>query len=418
MALSGRGTFYPDSNTNVSVQPSSFWQPPTQINMWQGNSQVDFEKIATQICDYDKPKTGFGIQTGFKIKCGDLKFKSKFGNEVHAGPFNSRIYARLGYNVPGMHYIPELKLHYSRKLFTEINSRKKKYRTYTLLGIRLRSTPDNRHKDAMSVVKSATLKNGQVMDVNTLKEKLLPNCRAEYCSNDDANFDENFEKQIDYLSFIESAIIEDSGKSIGRWDYDNLDHADRREVRALLMLGAWTGNYDLRKDNTKLVLQDTGELKHFISDIGSGLGGANGDNASGVINKMSWEAVTVRNDGRISLTGFKAKPNKAFSKVQYDDAKWMVELIAGVSESEITQALAATGLSSAEIILAREKLISMQQNMIEAFDLKEKFSERFRPIQRNISFDPSKDTLQVQMPDGQIRTIDNRGVKLINGNLM
>jgi UDP-N-acetylmuramoyl-tripeptide--D-alanyl-D-alanine ligase len=52
----------------------------------------------------------------------------------------------------------------------------------------------------------------------------------------------------------------------------------------------------------------------------------------------------------------------------------MVEQIASISEDELSEALVTSGLNAAEYLLAKEKLVSIRQNLIESFELKEKES--------------------------------------------
>ncbi len=406
---------------NKIVSDSSVWQDRSSANvdMWNGSGSIDFEKLNQEVCDYEGPKTGYGIQPGFKIMCGEQKLKAKFGNEIHSGAFNSRIYYRLGFNVPAIHFVPELKVHYSRRLLTEINSRKRKFHHVYAAGLKIADLGDNHDKDALDYVQFAVLKDGQKISNADLRKSIFPACSGLSCAKKEENFASDFEDKIDYLAFIPGSITEESGRDIGRWDFDTVDHADRTEIRSMFILGAWTGNYDIRKDNNRLVwVGDKGELRHFISDPGSALGGANGNNnSSGIINNLAWEVVSST-DSSVQVTGYKGKPNQAFAKMDYNDARWMVEQIAGISEDELSEALVASGLNAAEYLLAKEKLVSIRQNLIESFDLKEKYKTSFRSINKQISFDPQKDKVSVKLKNGKKIILPSTGVSLVNGVLV
>src|SRR5204862_4155507 len=69
------------------------------------------------------------------------------------------------------------------------------------------------------------------------------------------------------------------GRNIGPWDFGQLDHADRREIRGAGLLAAWLGWFDTRFDNTRVrVLRNHGrtELIHYITDLGGALGETSG----------------------------------------------------------------------------------------------------------------------------------------------
>lgn len=410
----------------LNLKESSFWQPRASTDMWNGPGRFNFGNLNSEICTYKEPKTGFGVHAGFKVQCAGEKLKVKFGNEVYSGPFNSRIYHRLGYNVPAIHYVPALKVTYDRRIFTEINSRKMKYFRIRVAGLPLYDWGRLKKYDMFQFLQSANLKNGMQIDAETLKHKLLKTCTETACEHTGDNFNSGFENEIAYLTFRPSTVTEKIGEEIGPWNYSSLDHPQRTEVKSLLLLGAWTGNYDLRKDNTRLVLdKKTGEMKHYISDPGSGLGSPSGLFKSGsAISDMHWKATIesrVGTEEQTPVVGVskyqELEANEAFRQTSFQDAQWMVKQIATVSEAEVSEALAASGLSAAEFLLAREKLLSIRQKMIEHFQLKSEFSGQMRKINRKLNFDPAKDHVDVRRQDGTVVRLENRGMGLINGSL-
>jgi hypothetical protein len=63
------------------------------------------------------------------------------------------------------------------------------------------------------------------------------------------------EREIDYLTNYRSGHVQwknPSLRSIGPWDFNELDHADRRELRGAGLLAAWIGWYDVRYDSARL----------------------------------------------------------------------------------------------------------------------------------------------------------------------
>lgn len=107
-----------------------------------------------------------------------------------------------------------------------------------------------------------------------------------------------------------------------------------------------------------------------------------------------------------------------FRNLSYAEGQWIARQIASISEDEISEALAASGLSAAELLLAREKLVSIQQNYIQTFGLKKEFSQRLRKINKHLNFDPTHDQVIVHLHNGNQFRLETRNVGLKNGGLV
>ena len=279
------------------------------------------------------------------------------------------------------------------------------------------------------------LKDGQKIDTDTFFQNLLPNCGAENagCHLNDSLYDSQYEQKVDHVVFSNIAIVEETGDhEFGAWAFDELDHKDRTEVRALVLVGAFTGNHDLRKDNNKLLWQAKNfEIKHYITDPGSGYGRAI-PFSSFNLNDMKWEImkeqVTRQPVGpdktsierrSIVINGYKPSvDHDVFSKLTLSEAKWMGRQILGISEDELTIALAASGFSAAELLLAREKLVSMQKNIADTLELSDEFPLlNQRKIDRKISYEPTGQSLELILSTGQKISVPEKGFKLLNGTL-
>lgn len=116
------------------------------------------------------------------------------------------------------------------------------------------------------------------------------------------------------------------------------------------------------------------QLAHYFSDLGGGLGKANGlfSGKAELPNDFGWtftEPPYVRGKQRMTtpfrIIGFRPmEPNPAFNAMTFEDARWMARLIAQLTESQLAQALMASGFDSAEVRLYTEKLISRRDRMI------------------------------------------------------
>lgn len=417
-----------DSSPALNVPNTSFWQrrQAHEVDMFKGYGQMDIRKLDQDVCAYAGPKSGFGANAGLKVKCSGQKLKVKFGTETYSAPLNSRLYHRVGYNVPAIHHARALKIAYDRRIFTEFNSRKANVYRIRVFGKEAASIQKPTIYDARNFITSAQLKNGQRMTTNELIQNLLHSCQTPVCDYSDANINKAFETEIATLTFQPSAVVEEIGEEVGSWDFSGLDHGQRPELKALLLLGAWTGNFDIRRDNTKLVwVKETGEMKHFISDPGSGLvNQANPWMTKTKIEDMRWSTAmdsrTQEGDelkDTVILNYRTYVQQDTFRRVTYQDAQWMARLIAEISEDEISEALVASGFSSAEFLLLREKLVSIQQNYIKQFKLAE-FTSKLRPINKKLSFDPNGEPLQITLKNGRSYKLENRNIRLHEGSLI
>lgn len=422
---------------DIKVQNSSFWTDRSQekINMALGPSELDLSKFENTICSYDGPKRGFGIHQGLKAKCFDKKkFKVKFG-EIRAAPLNSKIYHRLGYNVPAIHSIKNIKISYDRKMFTEIQSGKQQYVRVKLLGAQVKSVKLRKKTDFEKFISHVVLKDGEKIDSDKFFQNLLPNCGAEdqNCHLNPELYDSEYEQKVDHVVFHNIAIVEETNDhEFGAWAFDELDHKHRTEVKALVLVGAFTGNHDLRKDNNKLIWQSKNfEIKHYITDPGSGYGRAI-PFSSFKLNDMKWEImkeqVTRQPIGpgkstierrSLVINGYKPSvDHDVFSKLNLSEAKWMARQILSISEDELTIAIAASGFSAAELLLAREKLVSMQKNIAETLELLNEYPQLAeRKINRNISYQPVGRPLDIILSNGEKISVEEKNFKLKNGEL-
>lgn len=378
-------------------------------------------------CQYLKPKKGYGVNPGFQIQCGDTAYKMKFGEEIYGGPFNTRIYRALGYIAPHINYADELTVDYNRKLLIEFNDRLVEYFNITFAGIPVAKANNKKFLNPFTYVKGFKMKDGSFVSIKDGQQRLVT--QAIEKSLTDEMFDTNYESQISQFVFGPSSLtLKDdpvTGEQIGPWSPDDLNYRDLKEVRALMVLGAWTGNGDIRKDNLALSLVKNGEnkkaLRLIVADAGSGLGDITGIKRNdSSINDMVWEVTSVANNDdvygkdqeSIKISGLaNYESSKAFMKIKLTDAQWMVRKICKFSSEQIKDTFVASGLSSAEVVLAHAKLLERRNKMLEHFKMDEDFKKSCTvPVNRSLSYDPVKDGLVKSAPD--------RGHKVINGKLI
>ena len=327
------------------------------------------------IWEYDQPKTSRGANPGFEVRSGQYQAKIKFA-ETHSEPFTTRIFHALGYNVDVTDYVSQIRMKYDRRVFLEFNLRHELHLDIRFFGMFTmgRVNMQSVH-DPFDYLAGAELTDGSIVDRVELRKRLLRHAELEVAEWSPADFDPEFERKIEFLVTqpVNLQPKDPRATSVGPWAYDELGHADLREVRGVGLLAAWLGWFDTRFDNTRLRLVD-GELRHYFSDLGGGLGRADAafNWRAESINEFPWKfmaAPVVRGKGRMT-TPFRVVhfhtvlDNPAFQAMTIEDARWMAGLIAQLSREQIIDALMASGYGAAETVLYAEKLIHRRNKML------------------------------------------------------
>jgi hypothetical protein len=442
----------PESGSDQGLRdplPSTFWSRPSDIasqNLYEEFGPI--VRVDDEICAYDEPKTSYGTTPGFTMKCGARTIKVKFGESEDRKRDTevalTRLFDALGYHVEPSDYAPRIRISYDRRLLLEFNSRKSLDITFTVFGFipvfhRIVQTVH----DPFRYIRSAVTKDGTVLSPEDLARSLIRpeilarsaraskksprGTSAEHYRQDAAAF----EGTLDHLVMNEANVQmhEAGGHNIGPWSWDRLGHAEKREWRGVALLFAWTNCFDVRWDNNRLKLDDTG-IRHVVSDLGNGLGRA--DNykvdAQGLVNDFPWtftEAPVVDRRGRErkSFRIVSYQPifgNDAFRDMTVDDARWMARLIAQLTESQIQQALVATGYTSAEVRLYSEKLVSRRDRMIRDLGLAKEISLLRPPgVERALDYDPRSDgPVEVRAADGTtLHPLESRDLVIRGGRV-
>ena len=255
----------------------------------------------------------------------------------------------------------------------------------------------------------------------------------------DSDFNIDFESTIDSIVLTPVTLtLKESSSSVvevGPWKADDLNYPQLMEVRALMVLSAWVGNFDVRKDNLALYLENPkskyAAIRMGFGDAGSGLGKATfglSRITSSEINNMVWQvSETYKNSSgeagerdRIQLIGLmNLEANKAFKNINLSDAQWMLQKICRISKENIREALVASGMSSAEVVLAAEKLVYRRNKMLSDFEAsKELYDQCYVTANKKINYDPATDGLvKVKSSTGELVAAPLRGYKVRNGIL-
>jgi len=422
--------------SRLDPKPSTFWQRPTSIpnaDLYHGFNRTNLLMESDRVCTYAAPKESFGRNPGFEVESDRLKLKLKFA-EVSSEPFASRIFDALGYHVDPTDYVPRVKVRYSRPLLQEFNSRKALKTHFTFMGlVPLFTLKLQQHYDPFDYLTGAVLVDGENWSSAQLKRKLFRDPNRPHPEEEASNFRPEIESAIDYLETVPANVQLKTGKSIGPWDFGDLDHASRRELRGAGLLAGWLGWFDTRFDNTKVrMVRHNGraDLEHFFSDLGGVLGEttgllyARGESPNAFPWTFTRPASHQQRQGSaipFRLRGYKpVAPTPAFAEMTLDDARWMARLIGALSNQQITQALAASGFDSAQVRLYLEKLGNRRDRMIMDLGLDKEIPLCRNPEKdRSFSYDPAVEgTVDVDVggenvaaPIGDDRIVNGKLVK-------
>lgn len=358
-------------------QRSTFWRRPECIpaeNLHAGFGRPSLPDYTQMMWQYAEPKTGFGRRPGFEASFGDRTIKIKF-IEVSSEPFSARIFHALGFHAEATDYTPHLKLKYSRRYFREFHLRKEFKIKMRLLGLPVYTIDLQRRYDPFRFVSEAVLKDGRRISGAALKAFLLRDPTKLHPEDDPANFKPQAEAQIDFLITAPANVQpqDDSARTIGPWEFEGLGHEHLRELRGAGLLAAWIGWDDSRFENTRLKLADS-ELRHYFTDLGGGLGKHAGLFARRLESPedFTWRFTLppkFQGKGKMTIpfriTDFEPiQETRAFREMTIDDARWMARLIAQLTDHQIEQALAASGITGAPLKLYTEKLLTRRTHML------------------------------------------------------
>ncbi len=405
-------------------QESTFWKNPgdiSQKDLYYGFGRSSLPHLDKEKCKYKGPKNSYGVHPGFHIDCDGVEYKVKFGGEVYSGPFNTRLFWAMGYNTEPIDAWPEPIIKYDRDIFREFNTRKQFGMKFTLMGVKVYQAHEQKYQDPFKFVQKVILKDGTSITVDQFKNRILKNPAPATGRSYEAliesapetkedNYIATAEGEIAFVVFAPASIaVKTDSYEIGEFDYSTSDHPDRRELRGAYMVSAWVGNNDMHWLNTKLAILPTGQLLHVLADVGSSF------------EKYAWEYTksTKTSSGRnveIKLRTYESG-NQSFDRMTFDDAKWMLNYMAQISENQLSQALIATAMSAAEARLTLEKLVSIRNQMILDFDLKDKLGSAIRKVNKKLKFDFSKNQFTAKLADGTEVSALPKAKSLVNGNL-
>jgi hypothetical protein len=164
-------------------------------------------------------------------------------------------------------------------------------------------------------------------------------------------------------------------KRLDEWSWERNPFTGTRELEGLKVLMVLINNWDL-KDTNNVILQDAGELRYAISDLGAAFGKEGGGPG------FLWRITRSRNEpedyadtkfidkvegGRVDFH-YTGKNKGLVEKVRVEHARWIGERLARLTDGQLAAIFRAANYTPAEtLLLARvvrkriDELVSLRQ---------------------------------------------------------
>ena len=357
----------PNHNAIIDGPPGSryaaFLNETTRLIRMQSPELAKFDfTYARRVLFYDELKAD---ATSPKVTAKDrfgLKWKVKWGDEVHTDVAMTRIYIDLGgtytdtkfYSGPGETILvldpPSENKAGAIKDFTqladELLASKFQFHAHRYL------LPKPQLKD-----KTGRILGSGVVDRQMAERESIP---AKYIGANYVLFKES------QLSLFNPAIRRLGGASLS-----NVGAPDDRVARSSMIFNCWAKNKDMKDDNSRVGLlfnpqtKDFDRMVEFQSDIGCSLGSRQ---SQGELNSFEDSFVMLM---PMSIN-FILRPlyvPKAWKECTWADARWMALRIAALSRADLERSLSESGWPAFAQKIAVEKLISRRNELVRTFKL-------------------------------------------------
>ena len=145
-------------------------------------------------------------------------------------------------------------------------------------------------------------------------------------------------------------------KREGEWGWDDNPFVGTREFQGLKVMMVFLNNWDI-KDSNNVILSQGGELRYAISDLGATLGETgrypllwrftrNRNNPEGFGDDKFIDE--IKDDGRVDFH-FSGKKRGMFNDIRVEDARWLGQQLARLSDRQIGDAFRAANYTPAEV---------------------------------------------------------------------
>jgi|TARA_B110000091_G_scaffold191807_1_gene215813 hypothetical protein len=286
-----------------------------------------------------------------KIRTYDLnlddEWSLKWGDEVHTDVAASRIFAAIGYDIDHPYCYKNGKLMLIFDGSRSINNWEQL-------------------RDSISAIYDTDLE-PFFLEEGTVNQKMATenNELSGYVGNN-------------YVKFIKCGLEArpDRVKRLGTFLPDQLYNHKRLELRGALLLHAFIGNWDTRKENTLLTTVHDGNYNYDVSAVFSDLGASFGVSYSilfadfkvGLVNEFPWE-VAFKKKNKVFLKNPINEFPISYSSVDYNDLRWMAKQISHLDSLTLRKCVSKAKWPYPIEELFFNKLASRRASIISSFDI-------------------------------------------------
>ncbi|MFZ9519055.1 MAG: hypothetical protein ACO3A4_01125 [Silvanigrellaceae bacterium] len=182
----------------------------------------------------------------------------------------------------------------------------------------------------------------------------------------------------DYI-ILREALLEARSEDlvrVGAWSYTRNGHPETREVRALPVFMAWIANNDMKESGqNKAVFEQDSELQKmfFVSgDLGWSFGSFL---MPETVSWFKWNIIKDVREDSVSFNYLTWLYSDLFQFTTWDDARWMIRLIAQLSREQIRAAVIAGQWDPKVENVLVEKLVARRNQLVKVFELDREFPQ-------------------------------------------
>ncbi len=164
---------------------------------------------------------------------------------------------------------------------------------------------------------------------------------------------------------------------LGGFNKSSLGRSLKREFRGFQLFYAWINDMDTKDINSDLGLIPTGngeyELTYSAADMGASLGSRSLKNSPNdfAADLVNWNTSDLSGSNRkLSLTYKPPYRNYLWKYVGFDDARWMVKMMAQLTYSQIRSAFDAAKYPPYIAEFYTQKMLRRRDQLVKALDLK------------------------------------------------
>ncbi|RLA63482.1 MAG: hypothetical protein DRQ88_11280 [Epsilonproteobacteria bacterium] len=259
----------------------------------------------------------------------EIKWKIKFGREVHTEFVSSKLMALLGYYTDKYVYVKDFKIYFKDK--KEFDSSINKWLSHDRGG-----------------------------EGNLPKKFIL-----------DKGLDDK-----GYWALFNEGLLEGRPKNVTRlkgFHFSQMGNWERREVRAQLLIQAFVNNTDIRdpiNNKVKIIKNKKGwEIQELIHDVGYSFGGnliSNAPNAyPNSFLKRGLRKIKIKYNNNHLIK----KQSNPFLNTSYSDLKWIGRYFAQITEEQLETIVKASGWPDEVGKLFLEKMKKKRNEIVRIFEL-------------------------------------------------